>query len=235
MESFLGIDIKDFTQQFIEVCKSKKINYIVTVSNRGNMLLEEIINHNPDFTKSLGLLGIKVYNEKDLVRKSLYGKVSNSNILLFDDLIKTEEHIKIAREKIEKGINSCDETNNQQNTQFSYYAVYRYENSNIEDEQINDNLCIYGTKSAGAYYQFGIDEGIYSQKKLIPTTTELPIIRGTIHSVDDFIDFLEKIKFTNRDFDVMIEAKQKDDALFRLVRQLKYKTDYKIEKNTIFL
>ncbi len=52
---------------------------------------------------------------------------------------------------------------------------------------------------------------------------------------DDFINFLEKIKFTNRDFDVMIEAKQKDDALFRLIRELKYKTDYKIEKNTIFL
>lgn len=52
---------------------------------------------------------------------------------------------------------------------------------------------------------------------------------------DDFIDFIERIKFTNRDFDVMIEAKQKDDALFRLIRELKYKTDYKIEKNTIFL
>ena len=54
-------------------------------------------------------------------------------------------------------------------------------------------------------------------------------------NVDDFIDFLEKIKFTKRDFDVMIEAKKKDDALFRLIRELKYKTDYKIEKNTIFL
>lgn len=54
-------------------------------------------------------------------------------------------------------------------------------------------------------------------------------------NVDDFIEFLEKIKFTNKDFDVMIEAKQKDDALFRLIRELKYKTDYKIEKNTIFL
>lgn len=52
---------------------------------------------------------------------------------------------------------------------------------------------------------------------------------------DDFISFLEKIKFTNRDFDVMIEAKKKDDALFRLIRELKYKTDYKIEKNTIYL
>lgn len=52
---------------------------------------------------------------------------------------------------------------------------------------------------------------------------------------DDFIEFLEKIKFTKRDFDVMIEAKKKDEALFRLIRELKYKTDYKIEKNTIFL
>ena len=54
-------------------------------------------------------------------------------------------------------------------------------------------------------------------------------------NADDFIAFIEKIKFTNKDFDVMIEAKQKDDALFRLIRELKYKTDYKIEKNTIFL
>ena len=52
---------------------------------------------------------------------------------------------------------------------------------------------------------------------------------------DDFIEFIEKIKFTKRDFDVMIEAKKKDEALFRLIRELKYKTDYKIEKNTIFL
>ena len=52
---------------------------------------------------------------------------------------------------------------------------------------------------------------------------------------DDFISFLERIKFTNRDFDVMIEAKKKDEALFRLIRELKYKTNYKIEKNTIFL
>ena len=52
---------------------------------------------------------------------------------------------------------------------------------------------------------------------------------------DDFIKLLEKIKFTNRDFDVMIEAKKKDEALFKLIRELKYKTNYKIENNTIFI
>ena len=43
---------------------------------------------------------------------------------------------------------------------------------------------------------------------------------------NSFISFLEKIKFINKDFDIMLEAKAKDDALFRLVRELKYKTNY---------
>ena len=54
-------------------------------------------------------------------------------------------------------------------------------------------------------------------------------------NVDEFIEFIEKVRFTNKDFDIMIEAKKKDDALFRLIRQLKYKTYYKIEKNIIYL
>ena len=51
---------------------------------------------------------------------------------------------------------------------------------------------------------------------------------------DDFIDFIEKVKFVNRDFDIMIEAKMKDEALFRLVRELKYKTNYKFIDETTF-
>ena len=51
---------------------------------------------------------------------------------------------------------------------------------------------------------------------------------------DDFIEFINEIKKYNRDVDVMIEAKGKDDALFRLVRELKYKTDYKFIDDTSF-
>lgn len=42
------------------------------------------------------------------------------------------------------------------------------------------------------------------------------------------------IKKYNVDIDVMIEAKAKDDALFRLVRELKYKTNYKFIDETSF-
>ena len=51
---------------------------------------------------------------------------------------------------------------------------------------------------------------------------------------DDFIQFIEKVKKYNVDIDIMIEAKAKDDALFRLVRELKYKTNYKFIDETSF-
>lgn len=52
---------------------------------------------------------------------------------------------------------------------------------------------------------------------------------------NSFIDFLNKIKFINKDFDIMIEAKAKDDALFRLVRELKYKTNYEFLDESSFI
>jgi UV DNA damage endonuclease len=53
--------------------------------------------------------------------------------------------------------------------------------------------------------------------------------------VDKFIEFIEKIKYLKQDIDIMLEAKMKDEALFRLIRQLKYKTNYKIIDTCIYL
>lgn len=54
-------------------------------------------------------------------------------------------------------------------------------------------------------------------------------------NVNDFINFLNSIKKYNKDIDIMLEVKQKDDALFRLVRQLKFYTDYKFLDDTTFI
>ena len=53
-------------------------------------------------------------------------------------------------------------------------------------------------------------------------------------NVDDFINFIDLLKPFNHDVDIMIEAKAKDEALFRLVRELKYKTNYTFIDNTSF-
>ena len=53
-------------------------------------------------------------------------------------------------------------------------------------------------------------------------------------NVDDFIEFINILKKYNKDIDIMLEAKAKDEALFRLVRELKYKTNYKFIDETSF-
>ena len=52
--------------------------------------------------------------------------------------------------------------------------------------------------------------------------------------VDDFINFLSKLQPIGQNIDVMIEAKAKDEALFRLIRELKYKTNYHFTDETSF-
>ena len=53
-------------------------------------------------------------------------------------------------------------------------------------------------------------------------------------NIDDFIAFLIILKMYNIDCDIMLEAKAKDDAIFRLTRQLKYK-GYKFIDETTFI
>ena len=53
-------------------------------------------------------------------------------------------------------------------------------------------------------------------------------------NVDTFINFIDILKPFNHDVDIMIEAKAKDEALFRLVRELKYKTNYTFIDDTSF-
>lgn len=52
--------------------------------------------------------------------------------------------------------------------------------------------------------------------------------------LDNFIEFLRILKKYNKDVDIMLEAKGKDEALFRLIRGLKYK-NINVSGTTIIL
>ena len=65
------------------------------------------------------------------------------------------------------------------------------------------------------------------------TVSSKNIILLKLH--DDFIEFIETLKPYNRDIDVMLECKGKDEALFRLVRLLKYHNYNFIDETTINL
>ena len=50
----------------------------------------------------------------------------------------------------------------------------------------------------------------------------------------DFIEFLNILSKYHQDIDIMLEAKAKDEALFRLIRELKYQTNYHFIDETTF-
>ena len=52
---------------------------------------------------------------------------------------------------------------------------------------------------------------------------------------DAFIAFIKILKLIDRDVDIMLEAKMKDMALFKLIRELKYKADYLFIDDTTFI
>lgn len=115
-----------------------------------------------------------------------------------------------------------------------------------DDKVFNINDCMYLHKMLGIkvildYHHYLCnheDENIFEMIKYIFNTfNSTPKIhfsspknktKKEFRTHHDYIDinsftyFLEHIKNLNIDFDIMLEAKAKDDALFRLTRQLKY-------------
>lgn len=66
------------------------------------------------------------------------------------------------------------------------------------------------------------------------------LAKNTIRSHSDYIDseefikFIKKIAKYNSKVDIMLEAKKKDEALFKLVRELKYYQDFPFSDETTF-
>ena len=58
---------------------------------------------------------------------------------------------------------------------------------------------------------------------------------STYLNYNSFVKFLKLLKPLNTDIDIMLEAKGRDEALFRLVRQLKFYKDFKVKGTTIIL
>jgi len=53
-------------------------------------------------------------------------------------------------------------------------------------------------------------------------------------NINTFVKFVESLKCINKDIDIMLECKMKDDALFRITRQLKYR-GYNFVNDTTFI
>ena len=129
--------------------------------------------------------------------------------------------------------------NNFKNVYKEYEFIYKYEDK--EYDGIIDLLLEYEDKMVIIDYKLSnIDDENYVKqlsiyKSFIENKTKKEIRSHHDYiNINDFIDFLNRIKHLNIDLDIMLEAKAKDEALFKLVRLLKYH-DYKFVDDTTFL
>lgn len=185
----------------------------------------EILNYHRNILKAL-----KIKNPIILLHigSSVLGK-DNSIKRFINNFNKLDEEIKnmIAIENDDKVFNIKDVLELCETLKVPFVLDYHHYLCNNEGENIEDYLeRIFKTwKKEKPKIHFSSPKS--NLKKEFRSHSEY------INS-DDFINFINILKRINIDVDIMLEAKGKDEALFRLVRELKYKTEYKFIDDTTF-
>lgn len=173
--------------------------------------------------KLLDALGV---NDKVLilhVGSSTFGK-DNSIKRFINSYNKLPLYLKkcIAIENDDKVFNVSDVITISNNTGIPIVLDYHYHVCNKSNIDINAIFDSWGDKVPKVHFS--------SPRGKKDFRSHNDYING-----DNFICFIEFLKKYDRDVDIMLEAKCKDDSLFRLVRYLKYKTTYNFIDDTSFV
>lgn len=187
-----------------------------------------ILNYHKNILKSLNIKNPKIVLH---VGSSVFGK-DKSITRFINNYKKLDDEIKdmIIIENDDKIYNICDVLNLCKKINVPMVLDYHHFMCNNNGEKISN----YIKEIFDTWNNTNIRPKIHFSTPKNKTKKDYRSHNDYINS-DDFINFIENIKFINRDFDIMIEAKMKDEALFRLVRELKYKTDYKFIDDTTFI
>ncbi|MDD6879736.1 MAG: UV DNA damage repair endonuclease UvsE [bacterium] len=97
----------------------------------------------------------------------------------------------------------------------------------------NDNLSNYLTEIFDTWRDYYYPPKVHFSSPKSKLKKEFRSHNDYINS-EDFINFLELVKNYTDNLYIMLEAKKKDEALFKLVRELKYITEYKFLSETSF-
>ncbi len=229
--------IKKYSKQYNEISKLiNKYNIRVDthpdqfcVLNSTNKEVIEnsirIINYHYNILKALGIKNIVIILH---IGSSVFGK-NNSISRFINNYKKLPNHLKkiIVLENDDKIYNVSDTLELSKKLNIPMVLDYHHHICNKSDKDIDFYL-----KDIFASWNGKTPKVHFSSPKN-KTKKDFRSHHDYINS-DDFIDFLNIIKKYNVDLDIMLEAKAKDDALFRLVRELKYKTNYKFIDETSF-
>ena len=192
-----------------------------------NSVKSDVVNASIDILKYhyslLEALGIKNKILVLHVGSNSFGK-DNSIRRFINNFNKLPNYLKecIAIENDDKVFNVNDVLEISKNTGVPVILDYHHHLCNKSDFSFEDIFNSFNNRKVKMHFS--------SSKNMKDFRSHNDYING-----DDFIDFIKILKKYDRDVDIMIEAKCKDDSLFRLVRYIKYKTDYKFIDDTTFM
>ena len=213
MHEFLTDDeIGNFFYQLIGFIKNRQIDMIVTIAKKGTFLFNYMLKSRLPVVDEFNSLDIPVFSDREINKMDNYDNFHNKNVLLFDDSLKTGSHFIHTTNYLKRKINKNLIVDNE-DFNFFYYAYIKCQHTVLNKDFDITKLGVYlPSSSIEDYFEFCHNESIFFQKNLIPTSTDLPILRTVIDDINklleifnrqvDFIQQTTTFNIANESFDL---------------------------------
>ena len=191
MELFLANNKESIINSLKSICENMKIDYIVTLAKKGTLLFELLYDEKylyiPEKDKFIPIYADRIINKKDDY------KFLNSNVLLFDDTMKTGRHFLHTKKLLSDRIKECSDGIKKNN--FYYYCILKCEGKfDFSREELQNLFSYYQFPyDYESYYSFCLDEVNYFQKKLLGNSIDLPIFDLQIEDINVFKDIINNV------------------------------------------
>ena len=158
MELFLANNKDSIINSLKSICEKMKIDYIITLTKKGTLLFELLYDKKYLYISKEEKY-IPIYADRIINKKDDY-KFLNSNVLLFDDTMKTGRHFLHTKNLLLSKIKECS---NDINNNFYYYCILKCEGKNDFSKEELQNLFSYYQfpYDYESYYNFCLDEVNY--------------------------------------------------------------------------
>ena len=201
-------EIVNIFRSLIDWIKENDIDIIIPLAKKGSQFFDYLQSQDLSIVKEFNNMNLDVKSDREINTNDNYEFLHGKKILLFDDSVKTGEHFIHTANYLREKINKKFSLENDDFT-FYFFAYIKCKDTKLNSNIDKTKLYIYDEKaSIKEYFEFCHKESTYFQRKLIPTSTNLPIFKTTVED----IQLLKNILLSNDNF-------QFNDTSFRIANE----------------
>lgn len=219
MLEYLEKNKSSIKKEIFRICKEEDIDFIFTLAKKGTFLFDMIFDYQEELTIDDVDKVVYVYSDRVINKNNDFSFLEGSNVLLFDDSIRTGKHFQHTIDYLKKKIKeSCSK--NHISTQFVSFCIKQCApRSDLRIKNLNNTkLYIFDQhdKEYPDYYNFCISESECFQNNMLGSSIDLPIFNFKIENKNDFRELLMDVFNNYEELDIGIthENKMMDLVVF---------------------